>query len=486
MNGQQFGLFFVVSAWLGKGEKEIPAAWRAPHVTTSGQYDESWHPTEIKTLQELQVNNEYHRTLLAFINEDDACAIGFSPLTLRHGQRFCPSTFLGIAVAKKSTWLDDLWPGLNDRPHPCAVAIVESKTGSIIKIQAIDFSLPDVDNRIQVQRLVQDSGRIENYGFRNDLDDKTILILWFDTAEEEGIRKQPWREVIKLAPHSETSISSHVSHVFAAVDADTEEFLAKFVCRGPGDWAIINQTSIHLGAQLPSQLIDHNAKAMHQYFHPQLQSRSDQVRIAARELVYDLAFQKRMALSDVQSALVPNVTTDGFRLIPMPKNLFNDVYQWFQKHHTKRNPESDGGPLYNQRYIPTLHTPLPSNLKSRIWDDLEPIMEAWAPHTGKLRGTSVYGIRVYERGSYLHLHDDTAGTHVVSGIINIDQTDCLTDWPVHIFDHQGKLHELPMKPGDMLLYESAKLLHGRTIPCNCSMYANVFVHYAPLDWDIAV
>jgi prolyl 4-hydroxylase len=38
-----------------------------------------------------------------------------------------------------------------------------------------------------------------------------------------------------------------------------------------------------------------------------------------------------------------------------------------------------------------------------------------------------------------------------------------------------------MKPGDMVLYESHSVLHGRPFPMNGSHYANVFVHYEPLD-----
>ena len=46
-------------------------------------------------------------------------------------------------------------------------------------------------------------------------------------------------------------------------------------------------------------------------------------------------------------------------------------------------------------------------------------------------------------------------------------------------DHDGKLHAVNMKPGDLLLYESAKLLHGRPTPFDGDFYANIFVHYMP-------
>jgi len=46
-----------------------------------------------------------------------------------------------------------------------------------------------------------------------------------------------------------------------------------------------------------------------------------------------------------------------------------------------------------------------------------------------------------------------------------------------IEDHLYRQHELCLKPGQMLLYEGAKLLHGRPTPFEGENYANVFVHY---------
>ena len=58
------------------------------------------------------------------------------------------------------------------------------------------------------------------------------------------------------------------------------------------------------------------------------------------------------------------------------------------------------------------------------------------------------------------MHVDTVGTHVVSAIINVDQ-EVDEDWRLLILDHEDREHWVTMEPGDMLLYESAKLLHGR-------------------------
>lgn len=58
------------------------------------------------------------------------------------------------------------------------------------------------------------------------------------------------------------------------------------------------------------------------------------------------------------------------------------------------------------------------------------------------------------------MHVDTRKTHVVSAIINVDQ-DVDEPWELLILDHLYQEHRVNMAPGDMVLYESAKLLHGR-------------------------
>ena len=54
-----------------------------------------------------------------------------------------------------------------------------------------------------------------------------------------------------------------------------------------------------------------------------------------------------------------------------------------------------------------------------------------------------------------------------------------SDWPLQIYDHDGKLHEIVLAEGEMVWYESARLVHARSSPLNGSYFENVFVHYMP-------
>lgn len=55
----------------------------------------------------------------------------------------------------------------------------------------------------------------------------------------------------------------------------------------------------------------------------------------------------------------------------------------------------------------------------RLFKDLLPLMEEWSGT--KLKSTACYGVRNYFRDSVLANHVDRVDTHVISGIINVEQ-----------------------------------------------------------------
>ena len=54
------------------------------------------------------------------------------------------------------------------------------------------------------------------------------------------------------------------------------------------------------------------------------------------------------------------------------------------------------------------------------------------------------------------------------------------DWFLEVYGHDGKATNVTMKPGDMVLYESHSVIHGRPFPLNGKFYANIFVHFEPM------
>ena len=49
------------------------------------------------------------------------------------------------------------------------------------------------------------------------------------------------------------------------------------------------------------------------------------------------------------------------------------------------------------------------------------------------------------------------------------------DWPLYILDNEGEQHMVMMEPGEMVWYESARLIHGRPQPLEGEYYDNAFI-----------
>ena len=110
-----------------------------------------------------------------------------------------------------------------------------------------------------------------------------------------------------------------------------------------------------------------------------------------------------------------------------------------------------------------------SKLKNTIWEIARHALEEWTQE--ELTPTSLYGIRKYITGSILSTHVDRLPL-VTSAIINVAQ-DVDEPWPLEVFGHDGYAVNITMEPGDMILYESHSILHGRPFPLVGRYYANV-------------
>ena len=98
-------------------------------------------------------------------------------------------------------------------------------------------------------------------------------------------------------------------------------------------------------------------------------------------------------------------------------------------------------------------------LRTKIYNAAQRILEEW---TGEaLTPCSFYGIRIYKEGSVLAPHVDRLPL-VSSAIINVAQ-DVDEDWPIEVYAHDGKAYNITMQPGDMVLYESHSVIHGKVL-----------------------
>lgn len=195
----------------------------------------------------------------------------------------------------------------------------------------------------------------------------------------------------------------------------------------------------------------------------------------------------RLAMSKDQPPTQHNYTEVGFKKRRLPENIWNLVSKFYEDNKDNARLEVWGrGNTYTNHwdapnYMVSVDDPSLKggglSLKQKIWNAVKPIIEEWTGHT--LVPTSLYGVRIYTRGAILSPHVDRLPL-VSSCIINVGQ-DIDEPWALEVYDHAGKAHNVTMEPGDMVLYESSTVLHGRPIPLNGNTYANMFVHFEPVD-----
>jgi len=89
--------------------------------------------------------------------------------------------------------------------------------------------------------------------------------------------------------------------------------------------------------------------------------------------------------------------------------------------------------------------------------------------------------QVYKNGAVLNPHCDRIPL-ISSAIINVAQ-EVDEPWPLEVYDRYGNAVNVTMNPGDMVLYESHSLIHGRPFELKGQFMANVFVHFEPYDVD---
>jgi len=194
--------------------------------------------------------------------------------------------------------------------------------------------------------------------------------------------------------------------------------------------------------------------------------------------------------SYIQPHSMQNYTDIGFKKIKTPEKLWNLLKDFWENNKDNRSPENwNTGNTYTNHWdsptymISVENTALRgagAGLKSELWTAAEATISEWVGE--ELTPCSLYGIRVYTEGAVLATHVDRLPL-VSSAIINIAQ-DVDEPWPIEVIGHDGKAYNVTMEPGDMVLYESHSLLHGRPFPLKGRYYANVFIHFEPTGHSI--
>lgn len=199
----------------------------------------------------------------------------------------------------------------------------------------------------------------------------------------------------------------------------------------------------------------------------------------------DSTERDRIAMSLRQPSSMQNYTETGFKKLKAPPAVFKLLKEFWDANGDNRVEEKwFTGNTYTNHWdskttmVSVENTRLRGGghtLKTAIWNAAHDTLSEW---TGEeLEACSLYGIRVYSEGAVLASHVDRMPL-VSSAIVNVAQ-DVDEPWPLEVIGHDGIAHNVTMEPGDMVLYESHSVIHGRPFPLKGRFYANVFIHFEP-------
>lgn len=193
----------------------------------------------------------------------------------------------------------------------------------------------------------------------------------------------------------------------------------------------------------------------------------------------------RMRRNRNQPRSMLNFTDTGYKVVQIPHDLHVKIQAYWNAHrYDDQRPEWQSviHSYQNSWEAPTTMIPIQTYdaaLRDEIWHVTRGILQEWSGQ--RLAPSAFWGIRIYHNNSILATHVDVP-PRIISAIINVDQDmdteDC--SWPLEVWGHDGIVRNITMKPGDMVLYESHTIIHGRPFPFRGNYFANIFVHFEPL------
>eukprot|EP00546_Thalassionema_frauenfeldii_P006648 CAMPEP_0178913224 /NCGR_PEP_ID=MMETSP0786-20121207/10722_1 /TAXON_ID=186022 /ORGANISM="Thalassionema frauenfeldii, Strain CCMP 1798" /LENGTH=448 /DNA_ID=CAMNT_0020585939 /DNA_START=71 /DNA_END=1417 /DNA_ORIENTATION=- len=192
----------------------------------------------------------------------------------------------------------------------------------------------------------------------------------------------------------------------------------------------------------------------------------------------------RLKMNRHQPRAMRNYTRNGFQKIKAPEEMFGLITEFWEKNrHLNETEWHTVNTYHNMWSAPPTMVNIQfekhgggQEIKQKVWEAGRQTLEDW---TGMhLSPCSIWGIRIYGNNSILTTHVDR-NPLVTSAIINVAQ-DVDEPWPLEVWGHDGIPYNITMEPGDMVLYESHSVLHGRPFPMKGRYFANIFVHFEPL------
>eukprot|EP01039_Chlorochromonas_danica_P011287 gene11287-12591_t len=150
--------------------------------------------------------------------------------------------------------------------------------------------------------------------------------------------------------------------------------------------------------------------------------------------------------------------------------------------------------VFNQHETPTYYYPLSSILLRELQKVvMEEVVKWTSISSNEWEVTGSYGVREYSHGSVLRWHVDPTHSQPITAIVHIaDDTD--GNWSLtfprslsatdqdSLLSKTSNLHSILLKPGQIILLQTAILPHARLEGYKGEYYGNAYIHLAPRWW----
>lgn len=177
--------------------------------------------------------------------------------------------------------------------------------------------------------------------------------------------------------------------------------------------------------------------------------------------------KERLARNARQPAAMKNLTTLGYIKVQTPAathEILANHLETFQHNLDSEDWGTQTSLNHWEAPVDVHDIQLFLSLEDRqiIQNEVQAELEKWAATL--VTPISMYGIRVYRKGAILPPHVDRLPL-VLSAIINVEQEEeGDEEWPLEVIGHDGKAVNLTLQAGEMILYESHSVIHGRPYP----------------------
>jgi len=181
---------------------------------------------------------------------------------------------------------------------------------------------------------------------------------------------------------------------------------------------------------------------------------------------------------------IPRLTKGpGYLKMSFTKRLWDVVLPFYEeKKKSSIQPHSEIRGGYTNNHLNQFDKIELDNFRDThavIVSEMQKVLQWWVG--AKLKHTSTFGVRIYRRHAMLINHVDRMDTHLASAVLQVaQQTD--EGWPLEVVRENGERYEVYLQPGEMVLYEGAKIRHGRPMRFRGTEFGNIFSHFAPIHW----